>query len=154
MDYFLTICQALGVGLAVGVLVGAFGPMGQRATLIALVAAAFGAALGALTMSELAGADLLNHDDGESIVGGIVVGAVAGWLAATVVAAVVAGALRRNEAAAAGLSSLVVLAAVALAGLAILLPLISLLALAGLGWLGASRRRRADRKYEGLRILR
>jgi hypothetical protein len=144
MDYFLAICQALGIGLAVGTLLAASGPGDRQAMLIALVAAAFGAALGAFSMSE----------DGESVIGGIVVGTIAGWLAATVVSAVVAGALRRAEGGAIGLSSLVVLAAMALAGLSILLPPISLVALAGLGWLAIARRRRTGRKYEGLRILR
>src|SRR5919198_745275 len=108
MDYFLAICQALGIGLAVGTLVGAFGPAGERASLIAFVAAALGAALGALTIAALPPADLLNHDDGKSVFGGIVVGAAAGWLGATVVSSVVSGALRRAEADAAGLSSVVV----------------------------------------------
>jgi hypothetical protein len=154
MDYFLAISQALGIGLAVGMLVGAFGPGGQQARLIAIVAAVIGAALGALTMSELPPADLLNHDDGEAVLGGILVGAAAGWLAATVVAAVVASALRRTDSDSAGLAGLVVLAAVALAGFSILVPPLSILALAALAWLAVSRRSRADRKYEGLRILR
>jgi hypothetical protein len=154
MDFFLAICQALGIGLAVGALVGAFGPAGQQASLIALVAAAFGAALGALTVSALPPADLLNHDDGQSIFAGIVVGAAAGWIGARVVSAVVAGAMRRAGSDSAGLAGLVVIAAIVLAVLSILVPPLALLALAALGWLGYSRRRRADRKYEGLRILR
>jgi hypothetical protein len=144
MDYFLATCQALGIGLAVGTLLAAAGPGDRQAALIALVAAAFGAALGGFSMSE----------DGESVIGGIVVGAVAGWVAATVVSAVVAGALRRAEGGAVGLGSLVVLAAVALAGLSILLPPVSLAALLALAWLAIARRRRAQRKHEGLRILR
>lgn len=144
MDYFLALCQALGIALAVGALLGAFGPRGSQVGAIALVAAALGAAFAAFSMSE----------DGESIAGGIAVGAIGGWLAATVVSAVVSGALRRAESGAAGLASLVVLAALALIGLSILLPPVSLVVLAGLGWLALSRRRRAERKYEGLRILR
>jgi hypothetical protein len=49
---------------------------------------------------------------------------------------------------------MVAVAAAALAGLSILLPPVSLAVLAALVWLGLSRRRRAQRKYEGLRILR
>jgi surface antigen len=154
MDFFLAICQALGIGLAVGALVGAFGPAGQQASRIALVAAVIGAALGALTMSALPPADLLNHDDGESVIAGIVVGAAAGWIGATVVSAVVAGAMRRAGSDSAGLAGLVVIAAVVLAALSVFVPPLSLLALVGLAWLGVSRRQRDDRKYEGLRILR
>jgi hypothetical protein len=144
MDFFFAICQALGIGLAAGALLGAFGPGGRQVTPIALVAAALGAAAAGFSMSE----------DGESIVVGIVIGAIGGWLAATVVSAVVSGALKRAESGAAGLASLVVLAALALVGLSILLPPVSLVVLVGLGWLALSRRRQADRKYEGLRILR
>jgi phosphotransferase system glucose/maltose/N-acetylglucosamine-specific IIC component len=144
MDYFLAICQALGIGLAVGALLGAFGPGGRQMTLIALVAAALGAASGAYSMSQ----------DDESVVGGIVAGAIGGWLAAKVVSAVVSGALRRTQGGASGLVSLVVLAALVLIGLAILLPPASLVVLVGLAWLALARRSRADRKYEGLRILR
>jgi hypothetical protein len=144
MDYFLAICQALGIGLAVGAVLGAFGPAGRRMALIALVSAALGAAFGGYSMSQ----------DDESVVGGIVAGAIGGWLAATVISGVVSGALRRAEGGAAGLASLVVLAALALVGLSILLPPVALLVLVGLAWLALARRSRADRKYEGLRILR
>jgi phosphotransferase system glucose/maltose/N-acetylglucosamine-specific IIC component len=154
MDLFLAICQALGLGLAVGALLGAFGPGGRQIRLVALVAAALGAALGALTVSALVPADLLNHDDDQSVLAGILVGAAAGWLGATVVASVVAGALRRSSGDAAGLTSLVVIASLALAGLAIIVPPVSLVVVVGLAWLALARRSRADRKYEGLRILR
>jgi len=45
-------------------------------------------------------------------------------------------------------------AALLLAGLSLVLPEAGLLALAGLIWLYVGRRRRAARKYEGLRTLR
>jgi hypothetical protein len=145
MDYFLAICQALGIALAVGALAGATGPKGGTAAVLELVAGAAGAAVAGLSMSI----------DDQSILGGIAVGAVGGWLAATVIAAVVAGAARRAEEGGVGaVGFIVALAAAALAGLSILIPPISLAALVGLGWLGISRRRRAQRKYEGLRILR
>jgi hypothetical protein len=41
-----------------------------------------------------------------------------------------------------------------LAGLSLLVPPVSLLAVLALVWLAAARRRRAARKYEGLRVLR
>ncbi|MEK6252426.1 MAG: hypothetical protein AABM43_10870 [Actinomycetota bacterium] len=144
MDYFFAICQALGIALAVGALAGATGPQGGAAAVLALVAAAAAAAVAALSMSI----------DDQSILGGIAVGAVGGWLAATVISAVVAGASRRAEGGVGAVGFIVALAAAALVGLSILLPPVSLAALLALGWLALARRRRAQRKYEGLRILR
>jgi hypothetical protein len=140
MDYFLAICQALGIALAVGALAGASGRGGRAAALVALLAAA----AGGLSMSA----------DSQPIAGGIAVGAVGGWLAARAVSALVSGAARRAEGAAGGVSFVVALAAVVLAGLSIVAPPVSLAAVLALGWLVLARRRRAQRKYEGLRILR
>jgi len=144
MDYFLAICQALGIAIAIGALAGAAGAERGAAALLELVAAAAAAAAAALSMSI----------DGESILGGIAVGAVGGWLAATVIAAVVAGAARRTDGGVGAVGFIVALAAAALVGLSILLPPVSLAALIALGWLAIARRRRTQRKYEGLRILR
>jgi hypothetical protein len=144
MDYFLAVCQALGIGLAVGGLAAATGTQDGNARALAFVAAIAGAAAAAFSMST----------DDESIVGGIVVGAIGGWFAALVIAGVVAGAARRAQAGAAALSLMVIVAALALAGLSVVLPPVSLIALLGLGWLASARRRRGQRKYEGLRILR
>jgi hypothetical protein len=49
---------------------------------------------------------------------------------------------------------IVVVAALVEAVLSMVLPPVSLVALAGLAWLGISRRQRAQRKHEGLRVLR
>jgi hypothetical protein len=144
MDYFLAICQALGIALSVGALAGASGPRGGTAAVLELAAAAAGAAAAALSMSI----------DDQSILGGIAVGAVGGWLAATVIAAVVSGAATRTEGGVGAVGFIVALVAAALLGLSILLPPVSLAALLVLGWLAIARRRRAQRKYEGLRILR
>ena len=144
MDYFLAICQALGIALAIGSLAGAPGPRGGVAAVLELVAAAAGAAAAGLSMSI----------DDQSIIGGIAVGAAGGWLAATVISAVVAGAARRAEGGVGAVGFMVALAAAVLAGLSVLLPPVSLAALLALGWLAVARRRRAQRKYEGLRILR
>jgi hypothetical protein len=144
VDFFLATCQALGLALAVGALVAVLSLQGGSVSLYALVAAVFGAAAGALSMSA----------DDEAIVAGVIVGLGAGWLAATVLSSVVAGAARRAGGGSGAVSGFVVLAAAALAGLSILLPPVSLVALLALGWLAVARRRRADRKYEGLRILR
>jgi hypothetical protein len=144
MDYFLAICQALGIALAIGSLAGATGPRGGIAAVLELVATAAGAAAAGLSMSI----------DDQSIIGGIAVGAVGGWLAATVISAVVAGAARRAEGGVGAVGFMVALAAAVLAGLSVVLPPVSLAALLALAWLAVARRRRAQRKYEGLRILR
>jgi hypothetical protein len=145
MDFFLAICQALGIALAIGALAGAAGPQGGTSALLEWVAAALGAAAGALSMSI----------DDQSIIGGIVVGAVGGWLAARVISSIVFGAAQRAEGGGFGTVGLIVsVAALVLAGLSILLPPVSLVALLALAWLAIARRRRSQRKYEGLRSLR
>jgi hypothetical protein len=144
MDFLLAICQALGIALAVGALAGATGPQGGTSAILEWVAAAVGAAAAALSMSI----------DDQSIIGGIVVGAVGGWLAARVISAIVFGAARRAESGFGTVGFIVSLAALVLAGLSILLPPVSLVALLVLAWLAVARRRRSERKYEGLRILR
>jgi hypothetical protein len=144
MDFFLAICQALGIALAIGALAGALGPQGGISAVLEWVGAALGAAAAALSMSA----------DDQAIIAGLVIGAVGGWLAARVISSIVFGAAKRAETGFGGVGFVVAAAALVLAGLSILLPPISLIALLGLGWLAMARRRRADRKYEGLRILR
>jgi hypothetical protein len=144
MDYFFAICQALGIALAVGALAGATGPQRGTSAMLEWVAAAVGAAAAALSMSI----------DDQSIIGGIAVGAVGGWLAARVISSIVFGAAKRTESGFGAVGFIVALAAAALVGLSILLPPVSLAALLALGWLALARRRRAQRKHEGLRILR
>jgi hypothetical protein len=53
-----------------------------------------------------------------------------------------------------GVTALIVLAAAVVAVLSLLLPPFALVATAALGWLAISRRRREQRKHEGLRVLR
>lgn len=144
MDYFLAICQALGIALAVGALAGAIGPQGGTSAVLEWVAAAVGAAAGAFSMSL----------DDRSVIGGIVVGAIGGWLAARVISSIVFGAAKRAESGFGWVGLIVAVAAAALVGLSILLPPVSLVALLALGWLAIARRQRAQREYEGLRILR
>ena len=144
MDFFLATCQALGIALAIGMVAGAIGPQGGISAVLEWVAAALGAAAGALSMSA----------DDQTIIAGLIVGAVGGWLAARVISSIVFGAAKRSEAGFGGVGFVVGAVALVLAVLSILLPPISLIALLGLGWLAIARRRRAGRKYEGLRILR
>ena len=144
MDFFLAICQALAFGLAVGAVAGAVGARGGSTPTLGIAAVVAGAAAGAFSMSL----------DDESIVVGILAGAVGGWLAATVIAAVVSGAARRGKGDAGSAGFIVTLAAAALVGLSLLISPVALVVLLALGWLAFARRRRADRKHEDLRILR
>jgi hypothetical protein len=143
MDLFLAICQALGVGLAAGVLAGAVLRSGSPRALLAL-AAIVGAVIGALSMSA----------DEESVVLGALLGLAGGAVAALAAGGLVAGAVRRAGEGSAAIPAIVALAAGVLAALSILLPPVSLVALATLLWLVSARRRRAERKHEGLRVLR
>jgi hypothetical protein len=144
VDFFLAICQGLGVALALGALVGVIGARFWTLN----VTAAIGAIAGALDA-----AWSVSIDD-QPVVCGVVVGLIGGWLGATVIFGLVSGAAQRAGGGFASPGFIVWIAALALAGISILLPPISIVALFGLGWLAVARRRRADRKYEGLRSLR
>jgi hypothetical protein len=97
------------------------------------------------------------------------IGVLAAGFAAVVARDVAAGAARRQgsrepesareldtqlQQPSSAITAIVVLAAAAVALLSLVLPPISLVALAALAWLAQSRRRREDRKHEGLRVLR
>jgi hypothetical protein len=60
----------------------------------------------------------------------------------------------RHGRAAGGVPAIVVLAALILALLSLFVPPVSLAALVALGLLWLARRRRAEQKHEGLRVLR
>ncbi len=144
MDSIFAICQALGIGIAVGALCGAPGLSGGAGRGLIVLAAVLGALAGAVSASS----------DDVSAVGGAIAGAAGALLACVVAADVVAGAGRRGGGGAGGIALIVVLAAILVAGLSILFGPLALIALIGLLWLGAGRRRRSQRKYEGLRVLR
>jgi hypothetical protein len=150
MDLFLAGCQGVGLALAAGGLAGSIAGAWPSAA----AARTFMAAVAAVGGGLLFGASLATAD--HPAWPGWPVGALLSLFAYVVVASVVAGALGRqgeggSAAAVAGTAALVSLA---LAGLSLLVPPISLLALLALGWLALTRRRRAARKYEGLRVLR
>jgi len=95
------------------------------------------------------------EDGGREGLPGLLAGVACAALAYFAVTRLLSGARRRLEGSAASL--LVVYAdatALALAGLSILLPPVGFLALAAFAFLLVSSRRRGERKYEGLRILR
>jgi chromate transport protein ChrA len=84
-----------------------------------------------------------------------------GWLIGAVIAVatfgivngVVAGALARHEGAS-SIGLMVALAALVLAAVSLFVEPVALVALVAVVWLGSARRRSAQRKYEGLRVLR
>jgi hypothetical protein len=144
VDAFLAICQALGIGIAVGSLAGAGGLDGGARGGMTLLAAAVGLAAGALSASA----------DDQSLVAGALPGLLGAAVACAVISGVVAGAARRGGGGSGALGFMVSIAALLVAGLSILLPPLALPLFLGLLWLAAARRRRAQRKYEGLRVLR
>jgi hypothetical protein len=77
-------------------------------------------------------------------------------IACLVVSDVVSGAGRRKGGGGGGgaLGFLVSLAALVVVAAALLVPVLALLAAIALVWLGFARHRRAQRKHEGLRVLR
>jgi hypothetical protein len=141
---FSGICLELGIGIAIGMLAGTTGTHGSARGRMTILAGAIGIAIGAL---------LAGTADVSTIAGALfcMLGAV---FACLVVSDIVAGAGRREGSAAGALSFLVSLAALLVVAIAILLSPASLLVVAALAWLAVSRRRRAQRKHAGLRVLR
>jgi hypothetical protein len=84
---------------------------------------------------------------------GWLVGAPLAVITFGVVNGVVAGAQARHEGAS-SIGVIVALGALVLAGLSLFVEPVALVALLAIVWLGWARRRRAQRKYEGLRVLR
>jgi hypothetical protein len=115
-------------------------------------ATVFGAIAGAASLAE----------QGDSAVFGLVIGALVGAGSGIVATDVLIGARRRAELsnleskASAGntLEGIFALAGILIALLALFVPPLSLLGIVALGVLANGRRRKADEKYEGLRVLR
>ena len=144
MGSFSGICLELGIGIAIGMLAGTTGTHGSargRMTILAgVIALVVGYLLaGTADVSPLAGAFFC------------LAGAV---FACLIVSDVVSSAARREGSGAGALGFLVSLAALVVVAVSILISPAVLLALIALAWLGISRRRRAQRKHAGLRILR
>lgn len=149
---FLAICQGLGLAIAAGLILGVVFPP---------IMPTWGAIAGAAPLGILAAGAALNGAD-EALWPALPVGLLGAALAAVVTRDVATGAIRRQQdqvtgagtQAPSGITVIVVLAAVVIAGASLLLPPFSLVLLLALGWLGLSRRQRAQRKHEGLRVLR
>lgn len=138
------ICLELGIGIAIGMLAGTTGLHGSARGRMTILAGAIGLVVGFL---------LAGSADLSAPVGAIfcLLGAV---FACIVVSDIVSGAGRREGSGTAALGFLVSLAALIVVAIAILLSPAVVLVLAALAWLGVSRRRRAQRKHAGLRVLR
>ena len=143
MDFFLAACQGAGLAIATGAFGGASGRRGSVANLLLVVVIIAGAALFGISL------EAEDHPAWP----GWPIGAALAALAFVVIRDLAEAAAKRADGGG-FISALIALAALALAGLSVLLPPVAILAFAGLLWLYAGRRRRAARKYEGLRTLR
>jgi hypothetical protein len=142
ISLFSTICLAAGLGISVGMIAGTTGLEGSARGRMTVLAAIIGLVAGYLVTSLL---------DGSTIAGALVCALFTGF-ACAVFSGVIAGATRRGGTGALTFLTIVIALLIALAS--ILLPILAILPVAGLIWLAFSRRRRADRKHAGLRILR
>lgn len=147
----LAICQGLGLAIAAGLIIGAVVPP---------IMPTWGMLAGAAPLGVIACGAALNGED-EALWPALPVGLLGAGLAATVSRDVAAGAARRQRGSAdagaqapTGVTAIVVVSAVVVAALSLVVPPFSLVALLALAWLSLSRRRREERKHEGLRVLR
>jgi hypothetical protein len=138
------ICLELGIGIAIGMLAGTTGTHGSARGRMTILAGVIALAIGVV---------LSGTADLSSPVGAFfcLLGAV---FACLIVSDVVSSAGRREGSGAGALGFLVSLAALVVVAIAILISPGTLLIIAALLWLGISRRRRAQRKHAGLRVLR
>jgi hypothetical protein len=149
---FAAICTGLGLALAVGLIIGVIVPP---------IVPAWGAFVAAAPLGVLAVGAALNGAD-EEIWPALLLGPAAAGGAALITRDVVGGAARRAQPTVedvraqtpAGVAAIVVVAAAVIAVLSLVLWPVSLVVLAAFIWLWASRRRQAERKHEGLRVLR
>jgi hypothetical protein len=141
---FSGICLELGIGIAIGMLAGTTGTHGSARGRMTILAGAIAIAIGFL----LAGGADVSAPLGAFF---CLLGAV---FACLIVSDVVSSAGRREGSGAGALGFLVSLAALVVVAIAILISPAVLLVIAALLWLGISRRRRAQRKHAGLRVLR
>jgi hypothetical protein len=149
---FLAICQGLGLAIAAGLILGVVFPP---------IMPTWGVVAGTAPIGVLAAGAALNGAD-EALWPALPVGILGAGLAGIVSRDVAAGAIRRQRdrvteaevQAPSGVTVIVVLAAVVIAGVSLVFEPFSLLVLVALIFLWISRRRQAERKHEGLRVLR
>jgi hypothetical protein len=148
----LAICQGLGLAIAAGLIIGAVVPP---------IMPTWGVVAGAAPLGIIACGAALNGED-EALWPALPVGLLGAGLAATVSRDVAAGAARRQHGSPAdagvqaptGVTAIIIVSAVVVAAVSLLAPPFSLVVLLALAWLSLSRRRREERKHEGLRVLR
>jgi hypothetical protein len=141
---FSGICLELGIGIAIGMLAGTTGTHGSARGRMTILAGAIAIVVGVLLAG---GAEV-------STLAGAIFCLLGAVFACLVVSDVVSSAGRREGSGAGALGFLVSLAALIVVAIAILISPAILLVIAALLWLGISRRRRAQRKHAGLRVLR
>jgi hypothetical protein len=149
---FLAICQGLGLAIAAGLILGVVFPP---------IMPTWGAVAGAAPIGVLVAGVALNGAD-ESVWPALPVGVIGAGLAAVVSRDVASGAIRRQRdrvtgaevQSPSGVTVIVVLAAALVAGISLVFEPFSLVVLVALSSVWVSRRRRAERKHEGLRVLR
>ena len=134
MDFFTEV----GIGIAIGMLAGTTGTHGSARGRMTLLAAVIGLVVGYLI---------------DDAVGAVLAAAGAAG-ACLIISDLVAGAGRREGSAAGALAFIVALAALVVIALALLVPVAIIIVILALLWLAFSRRRRAQRKHAGLRVLR
>lgn len=144
MGSFSGICLELGIGIAIGMLAGTTGTHGSARGRMTILAGVIALAIGAL----------LSGSADVGIAAGAVFCLLGAVFACLVVSDVVSVAGRREGSGGGALAFLVSLAALVVVAIAILISPATLLVVAALAWLGVSRRRRAQRKHAGLRVLR
>src|SRR6188472_449360 len=144
MSFLEGICLELGIGIAIGMLAGTTGTHGSARGRMTILAGVIALVIGFL---------LSGSADVNSLAGAFfcLLGAV---VACLIVSDIVSGAGRREGSGGGALAFLVSLAALVVVAVAILISPATLLVVAALAWLGISRRRRAQRKHAGLRVLR
>jgi hypothetical protein len=141
---FSGICLELGIGIAIGMLAGTTGTHGSARGRMTMLAGIIGLVVGFL----LAGSADVNS------AAGAIFGLLGAVIACLIVSDVVSSAGRREGSGSGALAFLVSLAALLVLAIAILISPAVPLVVAALAWLGVSRRRRAQRKHAGLRVLR
>jgi hypothetical protein len=143
MDLFLAGCQGVGLAIAAGAFGGASGRRGAIGFVLLAIAVVGGAVLFGISLEE----------EDHPAYPGWPVGAALAALSFFVVRDLAEAAAKRADGG--GFTgALIALAALVVAGLSLVLPEAGIVAFAALVWLYVGRRRRAARKYEGLRTLR
>ncbi len=130
--------EELGIGIAIGMLAGTTGTHGSARGRMTLLAALLALAAGFLLNGPL----------------GALFALLGATLSCLVISDLIAGASRREGSRAGALGFIVSLAALMVVAISVLESFLVIPILALLIWLAIARRRRAQRKHAGLRVLR